>query len=234
MICSVCGLPFASRSFTSGVCPACDAGVDAVPPSAVGPDDFGGSDEESHYAAPALMREIRASRDSCQHRNLDGTVAVSAVTGDPARGRCSLCGDDTFPMLSELDPEDPRVVVHPHEQASLLRALEGQPRPEDAQTTADLIGRPRARVVVEHDLKTWPEYFRAILDGRKSFEIRRDDRGYSVGDVLVLREWDPERKEYTGGSVRRVVSYVTSASDLAGALGDGFVCMSIVREDGNR
>lgn len=42
-----------------------------------------------------------------------------------------------------------------------------------------------------HELKTWPEPFAALKDGSKRFELRRDDRGYAVGDLLVLREWDP-------------------------------------------
>lgn len=43
-----------------------------------------------------------------------------------------------------------------------------------------------------HELKTWPTYFEAVADGRKTFEARRDDRGYEIGDVLHLREWSPE------------------------------------------
>ena len=42
-----------------------------------------------------------------------------------------------------------------------------------------------------HVLKTWPEHFEAVRDGRKRVELRRNDRDYRVGDVLVLCEYDP-------------------------------------------
>lgn len=47
-----------------------------------------------------------------------------------------------------------------------------------------------------HDLKTWPEPFDAVRDGRKRFEWRRDDRGYAVGDALLLRKWDPTSRRH--------------------------------------
>jgi len=52
-----------------------------------------------------------------------------------------------------------------------------------------------------HELKCWPEFFQPILDGTKTCEIRQDDRGFQVGDVLHLREWSPETQEYTGRCV---------------------------------
>lgn len=42
-----------------------------------------------------------------------------------------------------------------------------------------------------HDLKCFRESFEAIRDGTKTAEFRRDDRGFSVGDVLVLRSGSP-------------------------------------------
>lgn len=45
--------------------------------------------------------------------------------------------------------------------------------------------------MAEHVLKCWANYYDAIRDGRKRFEWRRDDRGYEVGDVLVLRRFEP-------------------------------------------
>lgn len=42
-----------------------------------------------------------------------------------------------------------------------------------------------------HDLKILPEPFAAVLSGAKTYEIRRDDRGFAVGDRLRLQEWIP-------------------------------------------
>ncbi len=64
-----------------------------------------------------------------------------------------------------------------------------------------------------HGLKTWPEPFRAMWDGWKTFEIRKDDRHYSVGDCLHLREWvpglpqRPDEERYTGRWMNVLVTY---------------------------
>src|SRR5262245_36596847 len=50
--------------------------------------------------------------------------------------------------------------------------------------------------MAEHMLKTWSNVFAAVKDGRKRFEWRRDDRGFEVGDVLLVREWDPHAKDF--------------------------------------
>jgi len=44
------------------------------------------------------------------------------------------------------------------------------------------------KVEMEHVLKTDPEVFEALVSGRKTYELRRDDRGFAVGDRLTLRE----------------------------------------------
>ena len=41
-----------------------------------------------------------------------------------------------------------------------------------------------------HELKTYPKYFQETIEGNKPFEIRKNDRNFQVGDVLILKEWD--------------------------------------------
>lgn len=43
---------------------------------------------------------------------------------------------------------------------------------------------------MHHILKTDPLYWDAIAEGRKSFEVRFDDRGFDVGDTLELMRID--------------------------------------------
>lgn len=60
-----------------------------------------------------------------------------------------------------------------------------------------------------HHLKTWPEYFQAVRSGAKTFEARKDDRDYQVGDTIVLKEYDPDGEgRYTGEQEVRVVTYI--------------------------
>jgi hypothetical protein len=77
-----------------------------------------------------------------------------------------------------------------------------------------------------HELKTWPGYFNAVAEGRKTYELRRDDRGYAVGDLLRLREWTPSGHAYTGREVERLVTHVLRAAPGFG-LADGFVLLSL-------
>ena len=77
-----------------------------------------------------------------------------------------------------------------------------------------------------HLLKTWPQYWRAVQDGTKTFELRRDDRGFRVGDVLILQEWDPRWELYSGRELVRQVSYVVRDVPTFG-LHDGFVVLGL-------
>lgn len=57
-----------------------------------------------------------------------------------------------------------------------------------------------------HELKILPCYFNDVDSWKKPFELRKDDRGYSTGDEVIMREHDG--KEYTGRECGRTISYI--------------------------
>jgi hypothetical protein len=77
--------------------------------------------------------------------------------------------------------------------------------------------------MITHDLKTWPEFFQAIWEGKKLFELRQNDRNFRVGDILLLREWNPDTREYTERCIQAEVTYILH-SDI---LPLGYVVLSL-------
>jgi hypothetical protein len=91
-----------------------------------------------------------------------------------------------------------------------------------------------------HRLKSWPDNFRAVLSGRKRFEIRRDDRPFRSGDVAFLEEFDPfdehgelspAARGYTGRRAMFLIGYIERSSCIP----RGFCGFEIVSpEEANR
>jgi Domain of unknown function (DUF3850) len=79
-----------------------------------------------------------------------------------------------------------------------------------------------------HHLKTWPIGFRALKRGTKTYELRKDDRHFEVGDTLHLEEYDPEQPEFTGAELWFGVSYITKSGDFPG-LEPGYCILGIQR-----
>ena len=77
-----------------------------------------------------------------------------------------------------------------------------------------------------HRLKTWPCYFEEVISGRKSFEVRKNDRDFRTGDLLELVEWDPYTGSFTGRQCQREITYILDSNNPFVDLGD-MVIMSI-------
>lgn len=75
-----------------------------------------------------------------------------------------------------------------------------------------------------HKIKILPEYYIAIASGRKTFEVRFNDRDYQVDDVLHLQEWVDGK--YTGREMPVQVSYLL---DDPCYCKEGYVIMAIKR-----
>lgn len=76
-----------------------------------------------------------------------------------------------------------------------------------------------------HELKTWPELYQAVARNAKTVEVRKNDRNFAVGDVLDLREFDPNTGTYTGARCERSVSHIVNGGQLG--IEVGYVAMSI-------
>lgn len=75
-----------------------------------------------------------------------------------------------------------------------------------------------------HALKTWPPFFVDVVEGKKNFELRVDDRPFAVGDILLLQEYKVGTKEpgYTGAEIYKVITYILR--DVPGfGLKEGYV-----------
>lgn len=59
---------------------------------------------------------------------------------------------------------------------------------------------------MEHELKILPQFFCRVKDGSKTFEVRKNDRGFQPGDTVFLNEWD--QVCFTGESLKFKIGYV--------------------------
>lgn len=82
-----------------------------------------------------------------------------------------------------------------------------------------------------HEIKSHPDPFQARWTGLKTWEFRKNDRDYKVGDHLHEREWQPQQSLGDGEGAwtgRNILSRVTYAF-YGGQFGipDGYVIMSL-------
>ena len=76
-----------------------------------------------------------------------------------------------------------------------------------------------------HQLKTWPIFFNRMGDGQKTYELRKNDRDFQVGDIIILMEWAPESSEYTGEELRYEITHVLTQTEFG--LQPGYCILSL-------
>ena len=76
-----------------------------------------------------------------------------------------------------------------------------------------------------HELKIAPMYFEAVISGKKTFEVRKDDIDYQENDVLILKEYD--NNAYTGREFAVIVTYIMRGEYCK----DGYCIMSIKHDN---
>lgn len=81
-----------------------------------------------------------------------------------------------------------------------------------------------------HELKTWSEYFNEVFMSHKTFEVRKNDRDFKVGDTLTLIEGDlqgfPDSTWIpTGRKLSRTVTFILHGGQFG--IEEGYCVMSI-------
>ena len=76
---------------------------------------------------------------------------------------------------------------------------------------------------MNHELKTWPEYYDKVVSGEKTFELRKNDRYFKVGDTLTLQKYCPNEEKYLGWEITVEVTYILEGGNFG--LEEGFVIM---------
>lgn len=77
----------------------------------------------------------------------------------------------------------------------------------------------------EHMVKCWPAYYDAIERGDKTFDVRRDDRGYQKGDTLSLHRYEIGFGYHTGCILKRQITYVLTGGQFG--IEPGFVVLAL-------
>lgn len=79
--------------------------------------------------------------------------------------------------------------------------------------------------MADHELKLWSEFFEDIFYRRKTFDVRKNDRNFEVGDHIFFRQWDKDRGEYLGGACARRVTYILPGGQFG--IEPGYVVLGI-------
>jgi len=78
-----------------------------------------------------------------------------------------------------------------------------------------------------HILKTWPEHFELVRTNKKFFEIRKNDRGFEIGDYLALKEWSPIDRKFSGRVLHFRITCIYQGAQIG--IKDGFVILGLSR-----
>lgn len=76
-----------------------------------------------------------------------------------------------------------------------------------------------------HKLKISPRFYSDIEMSGKRFEVRRDDRKYQIGDILVLNEF--ANNIFTGRTIYALVTYIHRNDAQTTFMRDGYIIMGI-------
>ena len=94
------------------------------------------------------------------------------------------------------------------------------------------------RKMTTHIVKSWPQFFKPMVDGTKKHDLRKNDRDWKIGDILELQEFDPILGEYTGSVAAMKITFITNNSTPCAysshALDRGYSILSVEKIEDER
>lgn len=73
-----------------------------------------------------------------------------------------------------------------------------------------------------HYLKISPYYINEVIEGNKTFEVRKNDRNFQVGDVIILQEY--HNSKYLERKISAKITYIL---DRFEGVQSGYVVLGI-------
>lgn len=179
------------------------------------------------------MNEQETLGDDYQTPHTEGITSLCySCTGyetcNVKTGTCTKC-DQYKNRSEEYKTEEQR---YSEEQDRIdretARELREQADEERMNNIPSAFGESGQKV---HQIRLGESFFEDVCSNIKSFELRKNDKGYKKGDILELMEFADGRN--TGRMVRKLVTYILE--DYTG-LEDGFCIMatSLIDKDGEQ
>ncbi|WP_342515502.1 DUF3850 domain-containing protein [Sutcliffiella sp. FSL R7-0096] len=83
------------------------------------------------------------------------------------------------------------------------------------------------RNIREHQLKTIEPYFSAVKRGEKTFEVRKFDRDFQVGDFIDLVHYNQQTKQLGQRITKRITYMLTDEQYVK----EGYVILGMVDDE---
>lgn len=206
-------------------------GEDAEPQ--VSDSDTGDAEDESAAGFTGINppEEDAAAGDDYQTPHPEGITSLcysctEYETCNVKSGTCTSC--DQYKNRAEANKTDEQRYSEEQDviDRETKRKLREQAEREKMESLPSATQENGQRV---HQIRLGASFFEDACSNIKSFELRKNDRGYKVGDILEMMEFDDGRN--TGRMVRKLVTYILE--DYTG-LDDGYCIMAtkLLNEDG--
>ena len=98
-------------------------------------------------------------------------------------GTCEKC--DEYINKAEAEKTDEQ--RYDEQQAAIDKQTQKTLQAREREAALDRVLQPKEQKV--HELKLAAMYFKDVATGKKSFELRKNDRGFKTGDALRLNEY---------------------------------------------